>query len=337
MPDEDYESKPRWQPKRSRVSAFLHRQFAVIAETLVLIALLLVVAQTLIVDESVELIFNIAVFSVTTFIGAFLVHVVRSERKQRHESEKLADYLREANQKLHDLDRLKSEFIYLATHQMRTPLTAIRGYVSMILEGDYGDVPDHVRKPLRTVEQSSADMVETIEYFLDVTRIEKGQLDYEKEVFDISEIVRDASDQMDSVIATSGLAFHVDIDDGQEYPVYGDRGKLKQVLINLLDNAVHYTKEGSVTIHLWRYDGVVRIEVQDTGMGLSEDDKERIFTKFGRAQGSEKYNTFGAGLGLYIAQEIVEDHNGTINVESEGKGKGSTFFLELPIHNESAS
>ena len=328
MPDQQIKPEERKQN-------FLVRYSASIAELLVLILLLIIISQTLFLSQLEDVILSVSTFSIAALIGAFLVYSVRREASSRRESDQLARYLRSANKKLTQLDRLKSEFIYIATHQMRTPLTAIRGYLSMIKEGDYGEVPDKLEKPINAASDSSKDMVDTIEYFLDVTRIERGKIDYDKKQFDMKSLIRHVSDQMGPVVGKAGLSFHVDIDQEKEYPVHGDYGKLKHVLINLIDNAVHYTEEGSVTVHLWRQEGQVKVEVEDTGIGLSDEDRERIFTKFGRAVGAEKQNVFGAGLGLYIAKHVVEGHNGEIEAFSKGRGFGSTFVVSLP-HAERA-
>lgn len=286
------------------------------AEGLVLLLLAIVLAQMLFADDAGDIILILIVFSLSTLIGAYLIHSVRHEAALRKETQ--------------ELDRLKSEFIYLATHQIRSPLTAIRGYLSMVLRGDYGDVPDEIEKPLRASFHSTADMVDTVEYFLDITRIERGTMHYDKDVFDMKQLTQEAAEQTQAMVSEAGLTFHVDIDEDQQYFVYGDYSKIKQVVINLIENAVYYTSQGSVTIHLWRYDHTVRIEVADTGFGLSPEDQEKIFTKFGRVAGSEKQNVFGAGLGLYIGRQVIGDHHGVLGVDSDGRGKGSTFYIELP-------
>lgn len=312
-----------------KVVNFLHPQYALVAEFLVIVILILVLLQTAFMSSFGDIVLNIVVFSLVSFTGAFLVYSVRREVSIREESQEFVNYLREANKKLLELDKLKSEFIYLATHQIRTPLTSIRGYISMILEGDYGEVPDNLYKPLKTSLISSKEMVDTIEYFLNVTRIERGNITYDMKVFDMKTLVKHVSEQMKQVVDRSGLTFYVDIDEEKEYMVYGDPDKLRQVLTNIIDNSIHYTEQGSITVHLWKRDGVIRVEVKDTGIGLSEEDKDRIFTKFGRANDAEKRNVFGAGLGLYIAKEILREHNGRIDAVSEGRGKGSKFFVEL--------
>jgi len=207
----------------------------------------------------------------------------------------------------------------------------------MILEKDYGEVPDRLEKPLNTVLASSSDMVDTLEYFLDVTRIERDQVDYDMTSFDMKDLVTEATEQMESVVRDADLSFHVDIDSNQEYPVYADRGKIKQVIQNLIDNSVHYTEQGSITVHLWRNNGQIRVEIKDTGVGLSAEDKKRIFEKFGRANHAEKRNVFGAGLGLYIAKQVLADHEGAITAESEGRGKGATFTITLPVSTDTAT
>ncbi|MEX1027296.1 MAG: HAMP domain-containing sensor histidine kinase [Candidatus Paceibacterota bacterium] len=326
---------PETDPTRERsllarwIAKLFRFRLAIIAETMTLFLLLIIISQTLFLDHIEDVILTIVVFSLASLIGAFLVYSVRAQEAQRYESQKLAEYLRSANKQLLQLDRLKSEFIYLATHQIRTPLTAIRGYLSMILEGDFGRVPDGLEQPINTAFVSSKEMVDTIEYFLSVTRMERGELDYDMEAFDMRSLVSSTVNQMKPIIDRSGLTLHIDIDEHNDYTVYGDADKLRQVISNIIDNAIQYTRSGSISVHLWKYDGFVRLEVRDTGVGMNKDDQAQIFKKFGRADGAEKNNVFGAGLGLYIAYRIINDHNGRIYAKSDGRGKGSTFVVEL--------
>ncbi|MEX0673103.1 MAG: HAMP domain-containing sensor histidine kinase [Candidatus Paceibacterota bacterium] len=321
------------QESNSPISDLLSRIFqfrlTIIAETMTLFILLVIISQTLFLEHVEDVILTIIVFSFASFVGAFLVYSVRALDTQRDESVKLAEYLRNANIQLRQIDKMKSEFVYLATHQIRTPLTSIRGYLSMILEGDYGRVPERLESPIHMAFVSSKEMVDTIEYFLNVTRIERGQLDYDMELFDMRRLVESTANQMRPIIERAGLNMHLDIDEHNDYTVKGDADKLRQVITNLIDNGIQYTKEGSVSIHLWKYDEKVRIEVKDTGVGLSKKDKEHVFMKFGRADDAEKYNVFGVGLGLYISKRVISDHEGTLLASSLGRGKGTTFVVEL--------
>lgn len=268
---------------------------------------------------------------ILTIVGIFLVRSVRREREQREEIEKLAVKLKTANKHLKELDEQKSEFVSLASHQLRGPLTSIRGYISLILDGDLGKIPQEAHDALEKVSKSSTDLVTIVSDYLDVTRIELGKMKYEYSNFDLSELLNEVSDEMNPVIEKSGLIFKVNIDKKQSYMIHADRNKIKQVILNLVDNALKYTEKGSISIILTRLGKTLRLNIKDTGVGIPENTVGNLFQKFNRASNASAQNIIGTGLGLYIARRIVENHNGKVWAESDGVGKGSTFNIELTV------
>lgn len=324
-------SKSLQDNSRDNSITFFKNYSALIAEGLVLLLLIIIISQTIFLNRIEDTILSIIIFSLTSLIGAFLIFSIRREKMLRKESERLTAHLTKSNNTLSQLDQLKSEFIDVATHQLRTPLTAIRGYLSMILENNFGDVPDAIRKPVQLVNKTSENMVDTIEYFLDATRIEKNNITYNKKYIDAKEIIHEVYNATQSKVSDAHLVFLIDINTKNDFPIFADPKKIKQVIINLVENAIYYTNEGSITISLRRRRGFVYIEVKDTGIGLTANDYNKIFTKFGRTKSAEKQNVFGAGLGLYIAKHIINDHGGTITVRSKGKNSGSVFTVTFPI------
>jgi len=233
-----------------------------------------------------------------------------------------------ANDKLKDLDRLKTEFLSLASHQLRSPLTAISGYTSMILEGDYGEVKPEVKETIDKVYKSSKSLTRVVEELLNVSKIEQGGMKYEMNAFDLAELAKEMVDNL-SINAKEkklNLNFTSNIDDN--YIIIADKEKIRQVILNLIDNSIKYTSSGGINVNLKRVDGKVVLSVKDTGMGISEESKKNLFQKFVRGEGS-KVNSSGSGLGLYLVKEIIEAHHGFVWAESEGEGKGSTFIIEL--------
>ena len=241
-----------------------------------------------------------------------------------------------ANEKLKELDIKKTEFVSIASHQLRSPLTAIKGYSSMVLEGSFGEISDKVRGAVDRVFQSSQKLVLVIEDFLNISRIELGTMKYEWSDFDFRETVEGVVRDMCQTVEKNGLKLLFDYDTNLKYLVHGDLGKLTQVVSNLIDNAVKYTpaspadgKLGIIKVKLEKKLDKVRLSVADTGIGINEETMSKLFEKFSRASDAGKTNIAGTGLGLYVAKQIIDAHKGKIWAESEGVGKGSTFVVEI--------
>ena len=228
-------------------------------------------------------------------------------------------------------DDRKNEFISLATHQIRGPLGAIRGYVSLLLEGGYGNVPKEFIEPLDIIFRSTDTLNKTVSDFLDISRIEQGEMKYYLKDFNIVDLVHEVVDEMKLGIEKDNLELRLKISK-EECVVHEDKAKLKQVLINLVDNAHKYTKNGWIEIGLHKNKKeTVIFSVKDSGVGISKETMPLLFKKFSRAQDAHGVNILGTGLGLYIAKKILEAKGGRIWAESEGKNKGSQFFVELNI------
>lgn len=269
--------------------------------------------------------------------GVLLVNSVSKEVRQREKIEALAKQLEDsnsslahANDRLKELDQMKTEFISLATHQIRSPLTAIKGYVSMIQEGDYGDVSPQVSNALDVVKQSTDNLVTIVGDFLDVSRIEQGRMKYEISDFDLNQLVKEIVTEYKPNIEKKGLKTSYVFDKNDSYPVHGDRNKIKQVIGNIIDNSIKYTPKGKIDISLIERDDKFLVKIADTGVGIPPKTMPKLFQKFTRAENANEANILGTGLGLYVAKQMIEAHKGRIWAESEGEGKGSQFYIELP-------
>lgn len=234
-----------------------------------------------------------------------------------------------ANQQLKDLDKAKSEFLSIASHQLYTPLTALRGYISMIMEGDYGPVSEEQKPVLDILNKSTLRLIELIKDLLDISRIESGRLELHLESIDIVEIAKGlVADLLPNAIAKKlQLTFH---DPTEQIPhVVVDSQRIRQVMLNFIDNAIKYTTEGNVDVFVTHSGEKVIFSVQDTGRGLKPNEVDSLFKKFSRVGGAARFNTEGTGLGLYVAKQIVHEHHGEVMVKSPGENKGSTFSMEL--------
>ncbi len=254
-----------------------------------------------------------------------LSEVIKQSKKQVEETN---DKLEKANEKLKGLDKLKTEFVSLASHQLRSPLTAIKGYASMLMEGDYGDISKEAKEAIDRMYESSKNLTIVVEDLLNVTKIESGGMKYEMVIFDLSQVAEDEAKDFTMAAEKKGLKLNFEKDESTYCTVNGDKEKIRQIIINFIDNSIKYTKEGKVNISVRNKGDKVLFCVKDTGVGMSEEIKESLFHKFARGDGS-RMNTTGSGLGLYLAKQIVEAHHGRVWVESDGPGKGSAFYMEL--------
>ncbi|MDD4290421.1 MAG: HAMP domain-containing sensor histidine kinase, partial [Patescibacteria group bacterium] len=232
------------------------------------------------------------------------------------------------------LDQAKSEFLSIDSHQLRTPLTGIKGYLSMMLDGDFGKFSAKQNSVLRDVFLASDRMTKLVNVFLNVSRIESGRLKLDLQEIEISDIIKKSLEDLKSNAELKGIKLlFKDLRNKEgKQKVKLDPDKIKDVVLNLIDNALKYTISGSVTIELNSMDNSLVVKIIDTGMGLSEEEIDRLFSKFSRGNDSAKINTDGSGLGLYIARKMVELHGGKIWAESKGSGHGSIFQFTIPTN-----
>ncbi len=242
--------------------------------------------------------------------------------------------LRKAYEELKRLDQAKSEFISIASHQLRTPLTTIKGYISMILEKSYGRMSAKIKKPLENINISNERLIKLVNDLLSVSRIEAGKIELDLAKVPIEKTVAEVVDEL-AIIAEKKKIYLKFKKAKKPLPeITGDKDKIRQVIINLIDNAIRYTNQGGITAACRLEKGKYRIEITDTGEGMTEEEISKLFESFSRGKAGPRFWTEGAGLGLYIAKKFVEMHQGRIWVESAGKNKGSTFYIELPINKK---
>lgn len=246
--------------------------------------------------------------------------------------EHITESLEEANDQLKSLDKLKSEFVSLASHQLRSPLTVIKGYASTLTDGIVGELTPKQNEIVHHIYSSAQGLASVVEDFLNVTKIEQGGMKYIFAPTNLREIVDELAADMKIVAEDKHLTFSVSFDDACAAIIKADGVKLRQVFLNLVDNSIKYTKEGFVKVSLScnQNEKMMTFSVSDSGIGISPETRKKLFTKFVRGEG-KMLNAGGSGLGLYLAQEIVNAHKGRIEVESEGLGKGSNFSVIIPV------
>jgi signal transduction histidine kinase len=242
-----------------------------------------------------------------------------------------------ANSRLRELDRMKSEFVSIASHQLRTPLTATKGYISMLLEGSYGDLSRNVHDTLSKVYASNERLVRIVNDLLDISRIERGKFQYTFRKISLPDLLESAVKELTIAAAIQKLSIQWKMPANPErFMVSADEEKLRQTFLNILDNAIKYTLKGHIEIKITQdtQPGYIRVSIKDTGIGISIADQKKLFERFVRGKGGSHVSASGSGIGLYIAKKIVDDHHGRIWAESEGLGKGSTFIVTLPMYRQ---
>lgn len=234
--------------------------------------------------------------------------------------------LDKANERLKELDKSKSEFVSIASHELRTPLTGIIGLTQTLLATDIDISREEQQKFLGIIELEGKRLASLLSELLDLTKIETGAAEIKLVEHDISALVKES---LDVVKIPEGSEVRLDLPEGTTVGKV-DLNRIKQVLINLVDNALQYSGEGGVvTVHVLSVDGMVEVDVEDTGPGVSPEEQVRIFDKFYRSKTAKKKRSRGSGLGLTIAKSIVEAHGGRIWVRSE-PGRGSKFSFTVP-------
>jgi signal transduction histidine kinase len=231
-----------------------------------------------------------------------------------------------------EIAQAKNEFVSVVAHELRTPMTSIKGYTDLILQGALGEVNSKQRHFLEIVKTNVDRLSELIGDLLDTARIEAGRVRLEIEPVQVASIVGEVCDSLAETIRERGL--ELTIEAAPEIPaVQADRNRLIQILMNLLSNAYRYTPSGgSITVSVQSTDDAVLVQVTDTGIGIAPEDQEKIFERFYRVDHELVNQQAGTGLGLPIARSLVELHGGRLWLESEF-GAGSTFSFTLPAQH----
>jgi signal transduction histidine kinase len=249
------------------------------------------------------------------------------------ETLRLNEELQQRARELQELDRLKSAFLANMSHELRTPLNSILGFTDVMLEGLDGDLTDYMDNDLRLIQKNGQHLLHLINDVLDMAKIESGRMNLNPERFKVHDIFEDVNSITSSLANARNTALIVDETSDGEVEVYADSTRIKQVMINLVNNAIKFTTDGKITMGVSRMDGSrVLVSVKDTGLGIPPDQLESIFQEFSQVDTSTTRKVGGTGLGLPISRRLIEMHGGRLWAESTGvEGEGSTFFVELPL------
>jgi len=239
--------------------------------------------------------------------------------------------LKFANERLLELDRLKSMFIASTSHELRTPLNSIIGFSSILLEGWAGEINPEQKEQLQLIHTAGKQLLALINDIIDISKIEAGKLETDIQEFGLKEVIDEAVSLVKNNIDEKGLDLKLEVAD---ITITSDRRRLLQCLINLLSNAVKFTDKGMITLHAKTINSMVNISVTDTGTGIAADNIPKLFGPFERLDSSLSAKTQGTGLGLYLTKKLTEDVlGGTVGLTSE-YGTGSTFTIKMPVKLE---
>ncbi|PIR13348.1 hypothetical protein COV49_02555 [Candidatus Falkowbacteria bacterium CG11_big_fil_rev_8_21_14_0_20_39_10] len=286
-------------------------------------------------DEDLKVLRTVGAQAAISMENALLYReTINFNVKLAEEVERATFDLKAANEKLKKLDAAKSEFISIASHQLRTPLTVIKGYISMMLEGNFGKLTANESQALEKVYDSNERLIQLVENLLNISRIESGRLQFTYEVMNLEDLIESVFEELSNPAKKKGLALTFNHPAEPLPPVKIDEEKIRQVLMNLVDNAIKYTKKGAVTLDIKKSHNNIHFCVTDSGMGIDKSDMPNLFRKFSRGQGTSVVHTEGTGLGLYVARQMVKAHNGKIWAASAGKEKGAKFCFKIPINTD---
>jgi signal transduction histidine kinase len=270
------------------------------------------------------------------------------EEKEKAEKQRLAtlNILEDINdarleldksyKKLKGLDSLKDEFTNLGAHELRTPILPIRGFLSMLHNdpdkyGIKGKAKRYIAICMKNIER----LQQLVDDILEMSKLQTGQMKFEMEDIDFGVILKDILGGFEPLLNENGVKLKLEIDNLPK--LYGDSNRLSEVVSNLMENAKKYTEKGHVAVKARCVNNVIRVDINDTGIGIAKESQEGLFTKYFQGQDIATRKSQGTGLGLSICKQIIEAHGGKIWAESEGLGKGSTFIFVLPLKKRGSS
>lgn len=229
------------------------------------------------------------------------------------------------------VDKMKDEFISVASHELRTPMTAIKGLISMIFEGDYGQINPQLKEPLSDIASSTERLINLVNDMLDVSRIESGRAKYSLTEVNIADLVQEIISLLTPIASQKQIQLRFN---GQNARVIqADANKVKQILSNLIGNSLKFTDRGFIEVILTIHDQLLLVSVRDTGMGIKPEDQKKLFSKFQQITDAQAGRPVGTGLGLYISREFARKMGGDLWISFSAPAQGSVFTLSVPLAN----
>jgi signal transduction histidine kinase len=316
-------------------------QTSVVATELFVLLLLVLLAIPLfqvenLYDHTADYLLGIIVFVSTIFFSILLLRSIFKEIKQRQQLaalntslEQVNKNLETANLRLKELDTQKTDFLSIASHQMRTPLSIFNGYIELLEEGAYGRVSKGIVEVLENMNENNQHLIKLVDEFLDITRIEQHRTKFTFTEMDLVKMITTVTKELSPKLRGKDLKLAW-TPSAKQVLAQVDEEKIRHVIFNLIDNAIKYTEQGQVIVSLSEQDDGVVFTTHDTGVGFDKDDQVKFFQKFYRGANVRGVNVTGTGLGLFVANKFVDGHSGKIWAKSAGLGKGSEFGFWIP-------
>jgi signal transduction histidine kinase len=264
---------------------------------------------------------------------ARMAAVLASQVSTHLEALRLNAELEKRAQELQELDRLKNAFLANMSHELRTPLNSILGFTDVMLEGLDGELTEYMDTDLRLVQKNGQHLLHLINDVLDMAKIESGRMNLHPETFTVHSILEEVCSITSSLASEKNISLFIEDDSDRDTEIYADNTRVRQIMINLVNNAIKFTEQGRIAVCAKPLDGArVLITVKDTGIGIPPDKLDLVFQEFTQVDTSTTRKVGGTGLGLPISRRLAEMHGGRLWAESTGiEGEGSTFFVELPV------
>lgn len=282
----------------------------------------LIGSQFFFIKTKINMILNGFTFASSIIIGYYLVRSVKKEIEQKEQLEKL-------NFNLKNLIKQRESLVHLVTHKVKGSFTRTKFIFAGILDGTFGEISEAIKKVAKQGLDFDNGGIQTVDLVLNAANLQNGLIKYDMKELNLKDIVLNVFEDKKLEAERRGLKLDTKID-SEEHKTIGDKFWLKEVVNNLVDNSLKYTKTGNIEIKLEKKNDKILLSVKDTGLGITEEDKKNLFTEGGRGKDSVKTNVDSTGYGLYTVKLVVEAHKGRVWAESEGFEKGSQFYVELP-------
>jgi len=288
------------------------------------------VMQIFLAQNNLDIILRVILALINAFFGVLLVQSMRREVAQRDDLAELAHNLEKANIRLQELDKQKTEFLSIASHQLRTPLSATRGFIELIEDGAYGKVGRKVVGALQDIDTNNNRLIKLVDEFLDISRIEQGRTKFTFAPADINTTITSVAQELHEKAIEFGskIIWHKD---SKLSKVTVDEEKIRHVVMNFIDNAIKYGDKTDITVTAKIEEKGMTVRVRDHGLGFGKKDEASFFQKFYRGENVSGVNVNGTGLGLYVCRRFIEAHGGNVWAHSAGLGKGSEFGFWVPM------
>ncbi|KND48967.1 MAG: two-component system, NarL family, sensor histidine kinase BarA [Parcubacteria bacterium C7867-005] len=295
------------------------------AQAFIIALITLVAAQFAFIHDVTSIVLNTITFALVSWVGISLTNNVRLEIELRKKNETLAEHLQVANDG-------QANLIHIMNHQIKSYLSKSRNiFAELLEEPSYGPINESAKPMIKEGLESLTEGVGFVQQVLNGSSAETGKLVYAKNPIEIGAIVTETATKQKEKADSAGLSLEVTIDEG-DYRMIGDGVQLREAIRNLIDNSIRYTPKGGLKVHLTHKEKKMLLTITDTGMGITPEDMKKLFTRGGRGKDSLKVNINSTGYGLVFVKGVVEAHGGRTWAESEGKDKGSTFYIEFPAN-----